>query len=90
LLYANTCHSVQGLSINEPITIFDINTPYVDPFYIWTTLTRATDFNNVTVFLHGKNEVNSLGESKIKQFFNEKVENYKLQDKRGKRAFNDC
>jgi hypothetical protein len=89
LLYANTCHSVQGTTINELITIFDVNTPYVDPFYIWTALTRATDFNNVTVFLHGKNEVNSLGESKIKQYFNGKVESYKLQDKKGKRPFDD-
>ncbi|HRP36789.1 MAG TPA: hypothetical protein PLS50_03190, partial [Candidatus Dojkabacteria bacterium] len=33
LSYSNTCHSVQGLSIKEPMTIFDINTPYVDRYF---------------------------------------------------------
>src|ERR1700722_12414147 len=36
LPYANTCHSVQGLTINEPITVFECNTPYVDKEFIWT------------------------------------------------------
>lgn len=30
LPYANTCDSVQGLSIKDKIIIFDCNTPYVD------------------------------------------------------------
>ena len=34
LPYANTCHSVQGLTIDEPITVFDCNTPYVDREFI--------------------------------------------------------
>ena len=36
---------VIGLSIDEQITIFDVNVPYVDKYYIWTALTRATDFS---------------------------------------------
>ena len=30
LPYANTCDSVQGLSIKDKIITFDCNTPYVD------------------------------------------------------------
>ena len=41
LPYASTCHSVQGLSINHPITIFDTNVH--DRNSIWTAITRATD-----------------------------------------------
>ena len=48
LPYANTCYSVKGLSLDGPISIFDVNTPYVDKYFIWTALTRATDFSNVT------------------------------------------
>ncbi len=81
LPYANTCHSVQGLSIDKPMTIFDVNTPYVDRFFVWTALTRATDFNNVTIFEHPKTEISSLYKSKVKQYFDQKVESYKKQDK---------
>ena len=41
--YCNTCHSVQGLTINGEYTIFDANTPYVDRNFLWTALARATD-----------------------------------------------
>ena len=61
--YANTCDRVQGLSLGEKITIFDCNTPYVDRYYIWTTLTRAKDLKNVQVFEHSSQEVMSLKKS---------------------------
>jgi len=64
LPYANTCHSVQGLSLDGPITIFDVNTPYVDRYYVWTAITRATDFSLVTIFQHSKNEIQSLQKQK--------------------------
>jgi len=87
LPYADTCHSVQGLSISEPMTIFDINTPYVDKYFIWTSLTRATDFNNVTIFIHNDDEVSQLVKCKTKQHFVFKVDGYKHQDKQAKREF---
>ena len=43
LPYCSTVHSVQGLSIDEEICIFDCNTPYVDKYFIWTAITRARD-----------------------------------------------
>ena len=81
LPYANTCHSVQGLSIEGPVTIFDANTPYADRFFLWTALTRATDFDNVTIFQHSEDEVSALNKSKVKQYFTQKVDGYKRQDK---------
>ena len=80
LPYANTCHSVQGLSLDVPITIFDVNTPYVDRYFIWTALTRATDINNVTIFQHSQKEVTDLHISRVKQYFEQKSNNYKKQD----------
>ncbi|HRP37714.1 MAG TPA: hypothetical protein PLS50_07960, partial [Candidatus Dojkabacteria bacterium] len=83
--YANTCHSVQGLSLDVPITIFDVNTPYADRYFVWTALTRATDFNNVTIFEHSVDDVVKLRQQKVKQYFKKKVEDYKKQDKKSGR-----
>lgn len=87
LPYANTCHSVQGLSIDGKITIFDVNTPYVDKYYIWTAITRARDLNNITIFLHSEEEVKKLCLSRIMQYFDQKVKSYKAQDKTANREW---
>lgn len=87
LSYSNTCHSVQGLSIKEPMTIFDINTPYVDRYFVWTALTRATDFKNVTIFQHSKDDVCALTRCRVKQYFEKKVDGYKTQDKLAERPW---
>lgn len=87
LSYANTCHSVQGLSIDGPITIFNVNVPHVDRYYIWTAITRATDLSNITIYQHSNDEINSLKASKLKQYFQLKVEGYKIQDKNSFRKY---
>ena len=86
--YANTCDSVQGLSIDNKITIFDCNTPYVDRYFIWTALTRSTDLNNVQIFEHSKEEVMSLKRSWVRLYFNKKIQGYKQQDKKNGRQHN--
>lgn len=52
LPYGLTCHSVQGLSLDGPMTIWDCNTPYVDREFIWTAITRARSLKNVQIFQH--------------------------------------
>ena len=79
--YAQTCHSIQGLTIDKKITIFDCNTCYVDRYFIWTAITRATNLNDISIFEHTERELNNLCISKVKQYFGFKIENYKLQDK---------
>ena len=81
-----TCHSVQGLSIDDKVTIFDCNTPYVDRNFVWTAITRVRDLNNVTYFEHPDNEVKALEDSRLKQYFNLKINGYKKQDIEAKRA----
>ena len=90
LSYANTCHSVQGMSIDDKITIFNSNIDsHVDRHYLWTALTRATDFNNVSIFIHGKNEVERLSKSRLIRYFNNKVASYKTQDTNKARPITD-
>ena len=86
--YANTCDSVQGLSIDNKITIFDCNTPYVDRYFIWTALTRSTNLNNVQIYEHSKEEVMSLKRSWVKLYLNKKIQGYKQQDKKSGRQHN--
>jgi hypothetical protein len=81
LAYANTCHSVQGMSIDNKITIFNANIEsHADRNFFWTALTRATNFNNVTVFIHSDEEVVKLGYSRLLRYFKDKVDGYKHQD----------
>lgn len=87
LPYANTCHSVQGISIDDKMTIFDVNTPYVDRYFVWTALTRARDLENVKIFQHSKEETQELHRRKVLQYLTKKVEDYKKQDKVAKREF---
>lgn len=88
LPYALTCDSVQGLSFGEDdkITVFDSNTPYVDRKYIWTAITRARKLENVNIFIHPKSELERLTQSRMRLYFNQKVESYKQQDTKAKRT----
>ena len=81
LNYCGTCHSVQGCSISEKITILDCNTPYVDRYWIYTALTRCRSLDNITIFIHDEKQIRSLEQSKFKQYINNKIDNYKEQDK---------
>ena len=89
LPYANTNHSVQGLTLEKEYTIFDMNTPYINREWCWVSLTRTDDLSKITVFEHDINEMNSLTASKMRQYFSMKVNNYKLQDKKAGRTFNN-
>ena len=88
LSYCNTVHSVQGLSIDNKITIFDCNTCYVDRHFIWTAITRSTDLNNITYFEHPENEIKRLESSRVKQYIQLKIDSYKKQDADAKRKIN--
>ena len=66
--------------------MFDCNTPYVGRNFVWTAITRARDLNNVTHFEHPDDEVKVLEDSRLKQYFNLKINGYKKQDIEAKRA----
>ena len=89
LPYCSTCHSSQGDTIDEPITIFDCNSPYVDPNYIYTALTRVTSLKNITIFKHNDNEIKNLNYCKLLQYFKIKINGYKHQDKIANRSYDE-
>lgn len=90
LPYAYTCHSVQGLSINDKITIFNANIEqFCNRNWFWTALTRATELNNITVFLHSKEEIEEMSDNrKLMTYFKNKVSGYIDQDNNKGRLIN--
>ena len=50
--YCRSCHSFQGSSIDDRITIFDWSLYLVDRKWIYKAVTRAFELNNV-VFYNG-------------------------------------
>jgi hypothetical protein len=84
--YCGTCHSYQGSSIDESLTIFDYKYHFVDRKWIWTSITRATDLNNVWFYEYNEKPENI---SNIKSYFNKKIEGYKLQDSKANRNITD-
>jgi len=76
--YCRTCHSFQGSSISEKITIFDWALLCANRKWIYTAVTRATELKNV-VFYSGP--VNEVDEGVLDKYLDKKVENYKKQDR---------
>ena len=69
LPHCMTFHSVQGLSIDDEVTIFDCNTPYVDRNFVWTAITRVRQLQDVTYFERSGVEIKRLEDSKLETVF---------------------
>ena len=80
--YCRTCHSFQGSSIDDKITIFDWRFKFVNRKWLYTAVTRATDLKNV-VFYSGKDE--GYDDRLLQKYLDLKVQHYKRQDKESKR-----
>lgn len=70
LNYARTGYSIQGRSIGEKFTICDVDSPYVCRRWIWTAITRARDFKDITIYLMPEYRKDELHEYKLKLYFN--------------------
>ena len=81
LNYSNTLHSVQGLTIKNELTIFNIDAPHIDANYVYTAITRTDNLENIYIYQANSYEVEMLNESMKKRFYEMKIQNYKNQDK---------
>lgn len=98
LSYANTCHSVQALTIekskenklnpfnSEEVTIHDIYSPFITNKWLWTALTRNRDLDKVYYF---HEELTIEDKQEILSEINKKINSYKLQDNNAEREFDD-
>ena len=73
--------------MDSEITIFDYNHFLVtnSPEWLWTSISRCRNLNKVKFFLYNKDTNDDFNQKLIMRYFNRKIENYKLQDRKGKR-----
>jgi len=55
--YCRTCHSYQGSSIKDEITIFEWYLSFTSRKWIWTAITRTTDLDKVYIYMMVKLKV---------------------------------
>ena len=77
---------MQGSSIDEAITIFDWNRFFVDRTWIYTAITRATDFKNVAFYKGQKDDYDARV---LRRYLGFKIESYKEQDIKAGRSIDD-
>ena len=82
-----TCHSAQGSSVDDEITIFDYNHFLVRNYkeWLWTAITRCRDLNKVKFFKYNKDTNDEFNQKTIMSYFERKIMNYKEQDRTAKR-----
>ena len=86
--YCITCHSAQGATIKDTITIHEWQSPLVSREWIWTAITRCDDFNKVLFFECDAFE-KEMDKKMIMDYFENKVEGYKQQDRKANREISN-
>jgi hypothetical protein len=84
--YCRTCHSFQGSSIDEGITIFDWANFFVNRKWLWTAITRARALDKVYFWKYDEKPENM---KKLMEYLGNKVNRYKAQDRKDKREFQE-
>ena len=78
----------KGARIKNSITIHEWQrSRLVSREWLWTAITRATDFNNVS-FYHNVEAEQDIQEQRLVNYFKNKIEAYKQQDKKAGRELN--
>ena len=86
--YCATCHSCQGASIKSTITIHEWEkTNLVTREWLWTCITRATDFRNV-YFFKNESEDDKMHGLLLRNYLKKKIDGYKVQDFKAGRSIN--
>ncbi len=84
--YCRTCHSFQGSSIDDGITIFDWGNFFVNRKWLWTAVTRARSLDSIYFWKYDEKPENM---NKLMEYFEQKVKRYKGQDLKAKRPFDE-
>ena len=90
--YCATWHSFQGASVDKSIAIDEWNKKHlVSREWIWTSITRARDLNKVKFYVKPENEddADELTEEKLIRYLENKIGNYKLQDRKANREIDE-
>ena len=73
--------------MDDEITIFYYSHFLVKNYseWLWTSITRTRDLSKVKFFKYSKDASDDFNQKLIMSYYNRKIENYKLQDRKGQR-----
>ena len=63
--FARTCNAYQGMSEDEPMTIFGVGDRFVDKYWVYTAVTRATQLKYLRVFRPRQRTKQELSDARI-------------------------
>ena len=86
--YCATCHSSQGASVKGSITIHEYDLPIASREWLYCAVTRCVDFKQVKFFKSSSME-KQMNKNMIMRYFKNKVDNYKIQDRKAGREINE-
>jgi len=84
LPYARTCCSVQGMTIDDKITIFDFGNYHVDKHWVYTAITRTTELSNISIYLGKQKDPKEMLMEKITKM----IQHHKQSDIKADRLDN--
>jgi len=89
LAYCRTGHSCQGMTFNNNITIFELDSAYVNRKWAWTVLTRARKFEQIQIYKDSDEYIAGSRKARKKLYFNEKIKGYMRQDNKAERKYDE-
>ena len=84
--FASTCHSFQGQSVDDAITVFDWTNWYVSRNWIWVAITRCRDLSKV-FFFDDRGCDSVVRKQQYISYCEKKIMGYMKQDKDAAREF---
>ena len=88
--YCFTIDAIQGLTIDEPTTLFDIQCPYACNYkYIYTMVSRMTSLSLLTIFKYSDQKLKMLNNAYYKQRIIRNIEMHELADEEAGRIYTD-
>lgn len=80
LSFAHTIDSIQGVTINKKFTILNVGCPFLTNKHLWTMITRATDYSNISVMVHSRDTINKYNNNYLNVHWSTKINGYLRQD----------
>lgn len=81
LPFCLTGHSTQGDSYDQPLTVFECDSPYANRKWIYTAITRSRSFDQITIFEASADEIEDLESRRINLHFELMISEHVHQDK---------
>ena len=77
--FAQTCHSIQRMTTDKNVNIFNVQSDYITAKWLWVSVSRTTDLDHLNLIVN-KNRV------ELDYDFDKMIESYQSQDVNAKRS----